>query len=99
MYLGAPTFFSSKGPLTLRKRLSELQQLGVLLGVRPLQVLHVLDHYLHGFTDTILLLRKNTKLCWILNPQVHHPDRHKVIHRQCSSDADLVNGAQHLRAA
>lgn len=46
----------SERSLVLHERLSELQQLSVLLGVHPPQVLHVLDHHLHGFADTVLLM-------------------------------------------
>lgn len=42
-------------PLVLHERLPQLQQLGVLLGVDPPQVLHMLDHHLHCFTDAALL--------------------------------------------
>lgn len=41
--------------LVLHERLPQLQQLGVLLGVHPPQVLHVLDHHLHRLADAVLL--------------------------------------------
>lgn len=45
----------SERSLVLHERLPQLQQLGVLLGVDPPQVLHMLDHHLHRFTDATLL--------------------------------------------
>lgn len=41
--------------LVLHERLPQLQQLSVLLGVHPPQVLHVLDHHLHRLADAVLL--------------------------------------------
>lgn len=44
-----------KGPLIRHEVLSELQQLCMLLGVHPPQVLHMLNHHLHCFTHSGLL--------------------------------------------
>lgn len=44
-----------KGPLVRRKVLPKLQQLRMFLGVHPPQVLHMLNHHLHGFTHPAFL--------------------------------------------
>jgi len=41
--------------LVLLQGLPQLQHLRVLLGVGPLQVLHVVDHHLHRLADAVLL--------------------------------------------
>lgn len=51
----------SKRSLVLHECLSQFQQLSVLLGVHPPQVLHMLDHHLHSLTNTTLLTFKYIK--------------------------------------
>lgn len=46
---------AAEGPLILEQDLLELLELGVFLGVHPLQVLHVLDHHLHSLAHPALL--------------------------------------------
>lgn len=46
--------------LVLHLCLPQVQQLGVLLGVHPPQVLHVLDHHLHRLADAVLLQGRDT---------------------------------------
>lgn len=45
----------AKRALVLHECLPQLQQLSVLLGVHPPQVLDVLDHHLHRLADAVLL--------------------------------------------
>lgn len=45
----------AEGPLVLEQDLLELLELRVFFGVHALQVLHVLDHHLHGLAHPALL--------------------------------------------
>lgn len=77
-------------PLVLHERLPQLQQLGVLLGVDPPQVLHMLDHHLHCFTDAALL-----KVRGVSSGESHN---RRGGGKGACEPSDLVDGAQHLRA-
>lgn len=77
-------------PLVLHERLPQLQQLGVLLGVDPPQVLHVLDHHLHCFTDAALLRVRRVNSGESQQPRLR---RQRGGEEGACEPSDLVNGS------
>ncbi len=85
-----------KGPLIRHEVLSELQQLCMLLGVHPPQVLHMLNHHLHRFTHSGLLHMQGNWQASLLTLAL---EGHFSTLKGLSKHTNLMNGPKHLWTA